>query len=363
MPKEEKLAKALFKTKGKKAFSFDVQFNPQSLKYNVTNTLKPGRKKNITQHVTRTTAKLAMELIFDSTHSGIDVREQTLNIARLMEPNVSTKKIKNKETKKTKTKTKRAPPVVTFSWGDYSFEGILDSFNETIDFFAPNGTPLRSTVSISLTSHEVDFKPDINSPFDVENNNSKSTFANSARGVQQVAAKLGDPSAARDIAKANNIEDPRHPGKQTIEIGPSLPGNTGTKIPGGGAPLSSNNGNITGGGAPLPGKNENITGGGASLPRNSENITAGAIGAKLSAGVSATGGAFAGLRNIPSSPIRELDIDNLVSDSATVGLDLQTSASVGLGGQASVSTGASATFQVGEAGDLKKTLEFDSDLL
>lgn len=83
----------------------------------------------------------------------------------------------------------------------------------------------------------------------------------------------------------------------------------------------------------------------------------------MSAGVSATSGAFAGLRNVASSPIRELDIDNLVSDAATAGLDLQASASVGLGGQASVSTGASATFKIGEAGDLKKTLEFDSDLL
>ena len=334
MAEEETLAKASFKTKGKKTFNFKVQFNPQSLKYNVTNTLKTGQKKNISQHVTRTTAKLSMELIFDSTHSGIDVRVQTSEVARLMEPNVSTKKIKAKPGQKAKTNTKRAPPVVTFSWGNYSFEGIFDSFNETIDFFAPNGTPLRSTVSISMTSHEVDFTPDINNPFDVNNSNSKSTFANSARGVQQVAAKLGAPSAERGIAEANNLESTRHPGKKSIEIGPSLPGNTGTKVPSGRATLPGN-----------------------------ENITGGAIGSKLSAGVSATGGAFAGLRNVASTPIRELDIDNLVSDSGTAGLDLQASASVGLGGQASVSTGASATFKVGEAGDLKKTLEFDSDLL
>lgn len=316
---EKKLSNAKFIVKGKNKAKFEVQFNPQSLKYNVSNTLKGGRKEKVAQHVTRTTAKLSMELIFDSTHTGKDVRIETIKIAKLMKP----KKLK-----------KTASPTVTFSWGTYKFDGILESFNETIDFFAPNGTPLRSSISISLVSHKVTFKQDPNSPFDDVNKSSMSTFANSARGVQQVAAKLGDPIAAREIAQANNLENMRLPGKESIEIGLSLSGNIGTKV--------------LVGGLTLPG---------------TENISGGAIGSKLSAGISATGGAFAGLRNVASTPIRELDIDNLVSDSGTAGLDLQASASVGLGGQASISTGTSATFKVGEAGDLKKTLEFDSDLL
>ena len=71
-PLAESVALAQFKTvKASEAIEVSVHFNPASLQYTVSNTLKDegsGAKKK--QYVSQTTAKLTMDLVFDTTVDG-----------------------------------------------------------------------------------------------------------------------------------------------------------------------------------------------------------------------------------------------------------------------------------------------------
>lgn len=78
---------ATFETLTGTKVNVQVHFNPASLQYTVANTLKEegkGAKKK--QYVSQTTAKLTMDLVFDTTDSGEDVRVTTNEMAKLLQP-------------------------------------------------------------------------------------------------------------------------------------------------------------------------------------------------------------------------------------------------------------------------------------
>ena len=79
------LAKASFTNVTAKGKPIPVHFNPVSLQYGISNTLgKIGSGDKTKQVVSSSTATLTLELSFDSTDTGRDVREATGPIARLM---------------------------------------------------------------------------------------------------------------------------------------------------------------------------------------------------------------------------------------------------------------------------------------
>jgi LysM repeat protein len=45
---------------------------------------------------------------------------------------------------------------VRFSWGTFIFRGIITSIEETLDYFAEDGTPLRATVTLGMAMNEVE---------------------------------------------------------------------------------------------------------------------------------------------------------------------------------------------------------------
>ena len=81
------------------------------------------------------------------TTTGKDVRLETSKIAVFMEPS----------SKNRSSKAKGTPTIILFEWGTISFEGFIDSYSETIDFFSAEGIPLRATLSLSLTQQERTF--------------------------------------------------------------------------------------------------------------------------------------------------------------------------------------------------------------
>jgi hypothetical protein len=44
----------------------------------------------------------------------------------------------------------KGPPPVRFAWGDFRFDGHVEALEETLDFFSPEGRPLRARLSLSL---------------------------------------------------------------------------------------------------------------------------------------------------------------------------------------------------------------------
>jgi len=122
--------------------AIEVQFNPVTLNYEVSNSLdQQNRDATRRQIVTQSNARLSLELQFDSTPTGESVRKQTLPIKRLLRPDEA-------DTEET---FDIVPPLVRFEWGSFIFSGLIESYRETLDFFSPEGVPLRAQVSIAMT--------------------------------------------------------------------------------------------------------------------------------------------------------------------------------------------------------------------
>lgn len=321
---------------------FTVHFNPASLQYTVTNTLKEeGSGNTKKQSVTQSTGKLTMDLVFDTTHTGMDVREDTEKIAKLMEP------VGGAPT----GGAKRAPAVVEFRWGKYAFKGMVESYKETIDFFAPNGVPLRATVNLTLSRQDKVFaRGDHTAKFDMPQEKPEPVEVPTTGGsgparqrnlggggsyATQVAAGAGDASAGRAIAAANGEESMRFStgAPLTVDGGVNLGPPVAFASGGAGVGLGISGGLGVSGGAGLT------------------------FGASASAGVSASAGAFAGLRAAPPARAR-LDVERLVRRSDTASLGVDDSASFSLGGQPRIQGSASLSADVGASASLRSRIQF-----
>lgn len=187
----------------------DVHFNPASLQYTVTNTLGPKdpKKKNAVQFVSGSTAKLTMDLVFDTTDTGFDVRETTDKMAKLLRPY--------------QDGGGKVPPSVEFGWGAYSFTGIVEQYKETLEFFSASGVPLRSSINLTLSRNDVVFNsvfyPSAKvdgavAPEPVVVPGARPSPAPGGVNPSSVANTMGDPRAARAIASLSGSESLRFGG-------------------------------------------------------------------------------------------------------------------------------------------------------
>lgn len=187
---------------GKSGDPIFVHFNPVSMQYTVSNTLA-DQGKGKKQYVSQSTAKLTMDLVFDSTNTGKDVRLDTSVIAKLMEPGGP------------EGEGRTVPEIVTFEWGTFSFPGMIESFKETLDFFAPEGVPLRSTVSVGMSRQDKVFETD---PKMTSGAHTPSTAVldagKSAAGIASAAGASNPAGAARMLGALNGLASIR------IDAGP-----------------------------------------------------------------------------------------------------------------------------------------------
>jgi hypothetical protein len=185
----------------------EVQFNPESLKLSFANENKGGDQPggSSRQFVGSASSKMSVELLFDTTEAGADVRRKTEEVAHF----VMAMPQRNRN-------NRRAPPRVRFEWGSFIFEGVVDSMDETLDYFSEQGVPMRATVSLSLSRDDLVFV--FGEPGRARGGTPGTTP--SAPGtrplerprpgdsVQSMAGRDGRSSAWRAIAEANDIDDP-----------------------------------------------------------------------------------------------------------------------------------------------------------
>jgi hypothetical protein len=125
-----------------------VQFNPASLR--VTYSVSGGQgsqsasantgKQTASTQPTSYSASLSVDLVFDTSQSGKDVRnEYTLKVASML----------------TKPGSKKMA-LVQFHWGQFIFKGSIPSMTETLDFFSEDGVPLRATVSLQMNEQSLE---------------------------------------------------------------------------------------------------------------------------------------------------------------------------------------------------------------
>ncbi|MCB8983624.1 MAG: LysM peptidoglycan-binding domain-containing protein [Ardenticatenaceae bacterium] len=191
------------KEEGNQSTKVEVHFNPQTLKLKFANQNTGGDQPNgaSAQNVGNLTSDLTVELLFDTTETGSDVRELTKKVAYFIMP---------------KEEGNRTPPRTRFQWGSLVFEGIADALEETLDYFSAEGVPMRATLSLTLKSDNIVFlidklKGNGRSPSAPTPGTGITTPLQSARpgdSITSLAGRAGLSANWKAIAAANNIDDP-----------------------------------------------------------------------------------------------------------------------------------------------------------
>jgi hypothetical protein len=363
-----------------------VHFNPASLVYLVENSVaqQSGGPKKV-QYVAQFSGKLTMDLQFDSTDTGSDVRTVTNQVALFMQASGNASAAASNSAPPSANGNSsgpppKAPPVLCFQWGTYQFQGIMDSFKETIDFFSADGVALRALVSIGLSRQDNVFDEGAN--LSGPTNAGSLVPSSSSDSALSMATRGGDPSAARQLGASNGLESLRFTGGASMQVSGGVqlnPPAAFVTAPSASAGAGLGFGVSAGASAGIGGGSSVGISGGVSASASagiSAGIAAGssvsasvisglapAFGASASAGVSATAGAFAGLQSGRATTSTTTNLNPLQMVPATVGTDVATfsGASFSLGGAANSTGSAGLSSDVGTKFSFSDRLIFSSD--
>lgn len=333
------VVKAKLKSLGSDQTEITVNFNPASLIYTIENSAPQSGDPQRRQFAAQFTGKLSMELQFDTTDTGKDVRSLTSQVALFMQPSAGASKDKNST-----GENPPAPPVLSFEWGSYVFQGFMESFKETIDFFSADGIPLRAMVSVGLARQDKVF--DEGADFGQTDTSGSLVPTSADDSATSAAAKGGNPLSARLLASANGLASLRFTNGASLQVGGGIQfkaaaGFTASASAGGGVGLSAGAGAGFSASAQLLGS----VGGGP------------AFGSKASAGVPASLGAFAGLESGRVQVASTAQLNPLRMLPATTG------PSPAVGADASFSLGGAATAQSGFSSDVGASFNLSDRLV
>lgn len=279
-----------------------VQFNPESLKLAYANQNASGDQRggSSIQYVGSGTTKLTFDLWFDVTtahHSPEttppgDVRELTKKVLHFITPQKSGKSGK---------KDKFVPPGVRFHWGTFLFEGVMESLNESLEYFSEDGVPLRAKVSVSLSKQEIKFEQgeqQANGGLGSFSSGRPREQAKEGETVPEAADKAGRGDEWPEIASANGIENPRNIAPGTLlDLGAGAGIGVGASLSAGasfGIGAGAGAGFQIGAGASVGGAGAGTggsSGGGIGISTRLSGVTRGVPGG---GGSSATGGTASG---------------------------------------------------------------------
>lgn len=337
----------------------DVHFNPASLQLQVSNELKDTRNNERKQYVARASAKLTMELQFDTTDTGDDVTQTTKKIQAFVAPPLNQQ-----------NKSQIPPPVVLFEWGRVKFKGIAESYKETIDFFSANGVPLRAAVNLTLSRQDqvFDDAPDT-APQNAGPMNDDFARDTSATSAADAANAGESPDAARAVAQANGQESLRFGNGSPLTVSTAVTLKPPAVFAAAGAGLGIGLGGSAGLG--IGGSAGIGIGGSAGIGAGAAagiGIGAGAvIAVGASAGISglsrlpATEGAFAGLRTTVGARASSarLNTSRLLPQVRSASLSTDRNASFNVGGKATVEGSAGLRADVGGRGAARGKISFE----
>jgi hypothetical protein len=196
----------------------DVHFNPETLKLTYTNNLNAdtGSKNTSSQpgqQSSNSSVTLAVDLVFDTTDQ-FEKKQGDADVRKVI-----TKKIVElfvtPPAPSTPANSDAIPAnACLFLWGTFQFLGLVESYNETLDFFSASGVPLRATVSMSLKESRykiADVTQSVPSPTETVPPDSQIGPALSAAGI--------DPADWRKTALANGMETPRFAASGGVDVG------------------------------------------------------------------------------------------------------------------------------------------------
>ncbi|HET9921149.1 MAG TPA: LysM peptidoglycan-binding domain-containing protein [Ktedonobacteraceae bacterium] len=193
-----------------------VQFNPETLKLSYSNqsTSTSGGDKSSTkpkQFVGGGSIKLSLQLWFDvtSTASLPEGKEQVDDV-RLLTSDVVYFITQQENVKPP------VPPGMRFIWGSFKFEGVVESLEESLEFFSHDGKPLRASMSLSMSGQKL-LAPTPSTgaansgggPGGTTPGTTPMTAAPGGSNLQNLAASIGGGVDWQSLAAANGIDNPR----------------------------------------------------------------------------------------------------------------------------------------------------------
>lgn len=218
-----------------------VQFNPNSLRINYSNTMaaerSTGKKKSPPpQYIDKSESTFAVQLIYDTTVPGPAKGEFSWGInsspdetdgnAATHQVNTDvrnlTKKITDQfidSTKSPQSHGHSVPRKCQFEWGAFIFRGMVSSYSETLDFFSPEGIPLRATVALTLKEDSFQFEQlQAKAGERAALSFSNAASAQASAAAPSAAAAGKDPKGWRAIALLNGIEDVRAQVREALVV-------------------------------------------------------------------------------------------------------------------------------------------------
>ena len=317
----------------------DVHFNPSTLQLQVSNELKDQPNLERKQYIAKTSAKLTMDIQFDTTDSGMDVTQTTRKVQAFIAPPLPEDQQARRQV---------PPPLVLFEWGTLAFKGIVESYKETIDFFSSDGVPLRANVNLTLSRLDQVFDPAGESnPADDGQSSEGTLFDLPPTSASQAADETKEPGSSRAIAVANGLESLRFGDGSGVTVGSGVTLKAAAAFSaGGGAGVSLDAGMSSGIGL---GETTGATAG--------VDVDVG-VGIAAQAGLSATEGAFASLQSSKPLPTSfRVNPEDILPVSYGAGFATEAGAKFQLGGQAAISGSVGLTADVGT----RTKLSFDED--
>lgn len=184
-----------------KGDQYTVQFNPKEYTVEKSVPWNPqataGNDAPEMQFTTGQAKQLSFELFFDGYEDQRDVRDAGGGSA-------GTKEV---EKLALIDGDLHRPPRVLFSWGTFTFEGVIESLSQKYTMFLPDGRPCRATVSVRMKeAFLVGLKPTENKSPD----HAKMRVVRRGETLNSIAAEEYDDAGEwRRIADFNGIDDPR----------------------------------------------------------------------------------------------------------------------------------------------------------
>ena len=188
-----------------KDYIFEFPFNPTEYTESLSNSYKEdklvGLKNAVDQFKSSKEGDLTLNLLFDTTSEGIDVRDQLFDLNDIS--------IIDKEL--------HAPAPCQFIWGSLIFYGVVSEYSRKFTYFYSDGRPARANVTLKLkrykSTEEVEKENELHSS-DV----TKVHQLKEGESLFYLAHKhYQDPTLWRKLAKDNGIDDPLN-----IELGSML---------------------------------------------------------------------------------------------------------------------------------------------
>lgn len=136
--------------------------------------------------------RLSMELFFDTSEDKTDVRQYTDSIEELMLVNAD----------------EHRPPLLLFSWGNLQFRCVLEDLVQRFTMFLNDGTPVRAIVKVLFKEYSTAASQIKDKPRHSADHTKRIVLREGETLTSLSAKEYEDPRKWREIADANNIDDP-----------------------------------------------------------------------------------------------------------------------------------------------------------